>query len=739
MNVYFRLIKTLAFLVCIVVSTVLMVPAAASADNSERVVRVGWHEEPYFITDQYGRWSGYTYDYQQKIAAYTGWKYEYVEGSWSELMQKLRAGEIDLMGNVSYTEERAKDMLYASLPMGTEVYYLFVSPENHDIVMEDVSSINGKKVGVAKDSMQSELFRDWAKDHGVKPKIVELSSTEDESLLLLGSQIDAFVTMDIRRESDSIEPIWKIGSSDFFFALGKARSDLLVELNDAMSRIQDENKYYNQQLNDKYLSSTETNRFLTDKEKEWLADHGTVRVGYQDNYLAFCAEDKATGALTGALKDYLDYASTALENAQIDFEAVSYPTAAAAIEALKNGEVDCMFPANLTEYESEMLDVVMTPALMRTEMDAVVRAADKKEFILQDKVVVAVDEGNTNYDMFLADNFPGWEIRYYKDTPTGLDAIAAGEADCVILSNYRYNNIAKQCEKLHLTTVYTGVDLDYCLAVRRGDTVLYSILSKITAIVPDSTIHTALTYYSSEDVKTSFSDLVKDNLFIILAVIAGILIIILLLLLRSIRAERKAIEEERMINAIPFSCNSQEIINKMTEEVNAFTGEAEQSDDLTMLTIRYTKLQHLVRFQKEITLNNNIEQIPQLAEYVETVCEAMEFDAATSMQMNLAIEEAVVNVMNYAYPKGVQGDIKIMAQANDQRLKFTISDNGMPFDPTTRQAVDTTLTAEERPIGGLGIHLITQLMDSINYERKDNKNILTLRKKLPATPSSVNE
>ena len=169
-----------------------------------------------------------------------------------------------------------------------------------------------------------------------------------------------FVTMDIRRESDSIEPIWKIGSSDFFFALGKVRSDLLVELNDAMSRIQDENKYYNQQLNDKYLSSTETNRFLTDKEKEWLADHGTVRVGYQDNYLAFCAEDKATGALTGALKDYLDYASTALENAQIDFEAVSYPTAAAAIEALKNGEVDCMFPANLTEYESEMLDVVIS-------------------------------------------------------------------------------------------------------------------------------------------------------------------------------------------------------------------------------------------------------------------------------------------------------------------------------------------------------------------------------------------
>ncbi|MBO7580966.1 MAG: SpoIIE family protein phosphatase [Bacteroidaceae bacterium] len=194
--------------------------------------------------------------------------------------------------------------------------------------------------------------------------------------------------------------------------------------------------------------------------------------------------------------------------------------------------------------------------------------------------------------------------------------------------------------------------------------------------------------------------------------------------------------EERMVDAIPFSNDSREIINQMTEAVDAFTGEAEQSDDLTMLAIRYTKLQHLVRFQKEITLTNDIEQIPQLTAYVDAVCEAMEFDVATTMQMNLAIEEAVVNVMNYAYPKGVQGDIQILAQANDKRLKFTISDSGMPYDPTTHQAVDTTLSVEERPIGGLGIHLITQLMDSINYERKDDKNILTLRKKLSSTRPS---
>ena len=538
-----------AFLLCAVV-TATAAPLTARAQTPEKTVRVGWHEEPYFITDQYGRYSGYTYDYQQKLVAYTGWTYEYVTGNWSELMQMLKNGEIDLMGNVSYTEERARDMLYASLPMGTEIYYLFVDANGTDIKEEDLSSLNGKRVGVAKGSIQSELLRSWTEKYGVSPEIVETIGTEDESLLMLGEELDAFVTMDVKRDSENAEPVWKIGSSDFFFAVSKDRPDLLTELNAAMSRIQDENKYFNQQLNDKYLGSTEVNRFLTDQEKAWLVDHGTVRVGYQDNYLAFCAEDSATGALTGALKDYLDYASTAFENAHVEFRASAYPTAAAAIEALKNGEVDCMFPANLTEYESETLGIVMTPALMSTEMDAVVRASEKKEFVRKEQVTVAVNEGNTNYVMFLADHFPGWQIRYYADTPAGLEGIAAGEADCVILSNYRYNNIAKQCEKLRLTTVYTGIDMDYCLGVRRGESELYSILAKTTALVPNSTIHTALTYYSSEDVKTSFSDLLKDNLFIVMTAIAAILIVILVLLLRSLRAERKAIEEERMIRVL---------------------------------------------------------------------------------------------------------------------------------------------------------------------------------------------
>ena len=195
--------------------------------------------------------------------------------------------------------------------------------------------------------------------------------------------------------------------------------------------------------------------------------------------------------------------------------------------------------------------------------------------------------------------------------------------------------------------------------------------------------------------------------------------------------DHEQFEEERMIDvAKEASHNPQELIEQMISTVRQFVGNAEQSDDLTMLAIQYTKpLEKDMKLQRSITLPNDIEEVPQLAVFVDEVCEIAGFDMSTTMSINLALEEAVVNVMSYAYPAGTVGNVNIEAVANDTRLKFIISDWGTPFDPTAEKEVDTSLSAEERPIGGLGIHLVRQIMDSINYERIDGKNVLTLRKK----------
>ncbi|MCR4599076.1 MAG: hypothetical protein K5678_08595 [Acetatifactor sp.] len=155
------------------------------------------------------------------------------------------------------------------------------------------------------------------------------------ALSLLGKKYDVFVTMDVYGSPDTAIPIAKIGSSDFYFAVSKKRPDLLNELDSALNRIQDEDKYYDQQLHDKYLRVAETDKYLSVAEKEWIAKHGTIKVGYQDNYLAFCAKDKETGELTGALKDYLDYASTAFENGKVDFETIAFRNVEEALDALK--------------------------------------------------------------------------------------------------------------------------------------------------------------------------------------------------------------------------------------------------------------------------------------------------------------------------------------------------------------------------------------------------------------------
>ena len=520
-----------------------------SAQEENKVVRVGWYESAFHTTDRFGRRSGYGYEYQQRVATYTGWTYEYVEGSWSELFEMLVAGEIDLLSDVSFTEERAQKILYSAEGMGTEDYHAFIAPSNTEIRPDDFSTFNGKRVGVNQNSIQEQLFIEWAKNHEVSPKIVELTGKTPELLeMLANGEIDVLVTLDTYGASADVVPVCKIGSSDFFFGINRNRPDLKQELDVAMNRILEDNRDFNQQMTERFHKSSAVNSFLTAEEKDWLAGHGTIRVGYRKNYLPFCDIDPDTMSLTGALADYLTFAETCEKNAELKFRTRAFDTTEDALQALANGEIDCIFPVNLSAYDGEKRGVIVTDAFVRTEMYATVRTADQQGVSPDQKMTVAIIANNPSYETFLMDHFPEWEIVRYENSQAAFQAVASCEADCGLVSSYRINRTSDLCKEFNLSTLATGETMDMSFAVRREDDCLYSILNKIGRLIPDAMINSSLTNYSFAEQRVTFRDFLEDNMLFVLVTSAIILSVIALLVIRSVRAVSKANEGRRIIS-----------------------------------------------------------------------------------------------------------------------------------------------------------------------------------------------
>ena len=541
--------KPILCLLCLLValSFAAALPARGAAAE-KKVVRVGWYESAFHRTDQFGRRSGYGYEYQQRVATFTGWDYEYVEGSWSELFEMLVAGEIDLLSDVSFTEERAEKILYSAMGMGSEGYHAFIAPNNTEISPDDFSTFNGKKVGVNKNSIQEQLFIEWAKNHGVSPEIVELTGKSPELLEMLAwGEIDVLVTLDAYGKSANVIPVCDVGASDFFFGINRNRPDLKQELDVAMNRIFEENRYFNQQLAEKYENNQGINGFLTAEEKSWLAGHGTIRVGYKDDYLPFCASDEG-GNLTGALSDYLAFAETCEKNAKLSFETRPFGTVEAGLQALADGEIDCLFPVCLSAYDGEKLGAIITDPLVATEMYAAVRTGDHQGVSRDQAMTVAIVAGTPNYETFLMDCFPGWQTAVYPDSAAAFQAVAAGNADCVLVSNYRLNRVSDLCSRYKLSTLATGETMDFAFAVDRENDHLFSILNKINRLIPGATVSASLSNYSFASDRVTFGDFIRDNLPFVVAGAAVIVAAILLLLLLSVRASLRANEGRQIIS-----------------------------------------------------------------------------------------------------------------------------------------------------------------------------------------------
>ena len=524
-------------------------PLTHAEEADRKVVRVGWYDSSFCYWDEFGRRCGIDYEYQEKISAYTGWDYEYVEDSWSNLFQMLKKGEIDLLSDVSYRPERTEYMSFPDLPMGSEAYYIYIDAENREITANDLKSFDGKRIGVNVGSVQEAFLTDWAERNEVSIEIVPLDISESESLAMLTrGELDGYTTVYSFGSEQKIIPVVRVGASDYFYAVNKSRPDLLAELNMALSGIQDEDPGFRQRITAESDYSTNTSIFLTPAQEDWLSQHGAIRIGYRDDSLPFCQADPETGELTGALKSFLAHAANHLRSYDIRFEAVPYASTDAALKDMKAGKIDCVFPVNLDTYDAAGLDVRVTGPAMKTGMNALMRAAGSHGAISRNSAVsFAVHADDLNIETFIMEQYPVSTRKHYTDGKACFEAVSSGEADYILVSNYRMPAAEDTMARFKLFSVPTGETMPMAFAVNRADRELYFILNKAAVMTNSDDMDSALASYMHYNQKVSVHQFLKDHWVGVVASISAVFIIIVVLLLQKLKAERTASEQKRLL------------------------------------------------------------------------------------------------------------------------------------------------------------------------------------------------
>ena len=542
------LIKRIILLLLIVGLTILTPYTASAQETDQKVVRVGWYDSSFCYWDEFGRRCGIDVEYQEKISAYTGWTYEYVEDSWSNLFQMLKNGEIDLLSDVSYKPERTEFMSFPDLPMGSEAYYIYIDAENREITADNPASFNGKRIGVNMGSIQEGFLTDWAERNGLRIEIVPLDLGEAESLdMLTRGEIDGYTTVYSFGSEQKIVPVSRVGASDYYYAVNKDRPDLLAELNMALSGIQDEDPDFIHRIRTNNNYNTNTNIYLSPEQEDWLKAHGPIRIGYRDDSLPFCDAGDETGELAGALGDYLTHAANHLRGYDIEFEAFPYSSTEAALNAMRAGEIDCVFPVNLSSHDAAGMDVRVTAPAMKTEMNAVMRASDQQSLSRDSKTTFAVHSDDLNIETFIMDKYPASGRKYYGDRKACFGAVASGDADCILVSAYRMPAAEESVAKYRLFSVPTGETMPLSFAVNRADRELFFILNKTAVMTNSDDMDSALASYMHADQKVSLTRFLKDNWLVVMLALIAVFSVIIVLLLQKLKAERTANEQRRLL------------------------------------------------------------------------------------------------------------------------------------------------------------------------------------------------
>lgn len=316
---------------------------AADTDQQVKTVRVGWliNNEGFQDGNPGEYLSGWGYEYLQTLSYYTpGWQYEYVSGTFTELMNMLEAGEIDLLPNISYSEERAQKLLFSSNPEGTERYYIYAKPDRDDLAKGDPQALQGLTIGCNPGVMQTFVGQQWLADEGIACTYKEMASSGDLFDALANGEADTIIMNDTISSPDA-SPMFYVGSSDYYFAVPKSRPDLMDDINSAMAAIARVNPRYNDEIKANYSAQNSGSSSLDGAETSWLKANGnTITLGYLKNQLPYCTQ-KDDGEMEGSLATL---ATTLHDKFDINVKTVAISNNKQLAKALSEGTIDVALP-----------------------------------------------------------------------------------------------------------------------------------------------------------------------------------------------------------------------------------------------------------------------------------------------------------------------------------------------------------------------------------------------------------
>ena len=540
---------------CVMLSLLLLLSAvlpvkAAAETASAKVVRVGSFEDTFNYVNEKGARKGYGYELLETLSGYTGWQFEYVTCDWSDCFEKLENGEIDIMGGISYTEDRTEEMLFSDEPMGVEKYYLYADLSRADISASDFKTLNGKKIGVLMGTEPEVMLTEWEEKYGLKTEHVNISNNEDVKQKLANHEIDCFVSLEESFWAErGISTITRVGESGIYYAINKNRPDIKEELDDAMRALDEAVPFYTADLYKRYFSMDYT-PILTGEEKAWLRKHGAIRMGFLASDSGVSTFDPATGEFTGVITDYIQFAADCLGNQELEFQLVGYDSKEAELDALKSGEIDMIFHCDQNPNLAEEYHFACTNTTWTSNLMAV---TNKQHFNENNVNRIAVPQNKLSLKKYLAFYYPQWEI---VDCDTQEDAarlVKDGQADCFVTGISSENKYSK---KYSFYSVPLVNPVRSCFAVNSGNRSLLSILNKTIKAMPVNMLAGALAMYKSSARKVTLSDFIKDNFFKVMLIssiaVAVVLLTILMLLQKARKAEaaaRKAASDTQELNA----------------------------------------------------------------------------------------------------------------------------------------------------------------------------------------------